>query len=78
VIDDEWCIIGSPNLDRLSLLVNHELMLVARDGGLGSALKEQFYRDLTDASEVDASAWTKRGGSERGLEALGWTARKIL
>jgi cardiolipin synthase len=78
VIDDEWCIIGSPNLDHLSLLVNHELLLIARDGRLGSALTEQFYRDLTDASEVRASTWAKRGWAERGLEALGWTARKIL
>jgi cardiolipin synthase A/B len=78
VIDDEWCIIGSPNLDHLSLLVNHELMLVARDGRLGSALTEQFYRDLTDASEVNANTWAKRDWAERGLEALGWTARKIL
>ena len=78
VIDDEWCIIGSPNLDHLSLLVNHELLLIARDGRLGSALTEQFYRDLTDASEVNANTWAHRGWAERGLEALGWTARKIL
>lgn len=78
VIDDEWCIIGSPNLDHLSLLVNHELVLAARDSGLGSALTEQFYRDLTYASEVNANTWAKRGWAERGLEALGWTARKIL
>ena len=78
VIDDEWCVIGSPNLDHLSLLVNHELVLIARDPGLGSALTEQFYRDLADASEVKPNAWAKRGWTERGLEAVGWTARKIL
>ena len=78
VIDDEWCVIGSPNLDHLSLLVNHEIVLVARDRGLGRALTEEFYRDLADASEVRPSAWAKRSWAERGLEALGWTARKIL
>ena len=78
VIDDEWCVIGSPNLDHLSLLVNHEIVLVARDRGLGSALTEQFYRDLADASDVKPNAWAERGWAERVLEAIGWTARKLL
>jgi cardiolipin synthase A/B len=78
VIDDEWCIIGSSNLDHLSLLVNHELVLVARDHGLGEALRDQYFRDLADASEVQHSLWAHRGWAERCLEAIGWTARKLL
>ena len=78
VIDDEWFIVGSPNLDHLSLLVNHELLLIARDRWLGEALREQYFKDLADSSEVQAVEWTKRGWAERCLEALGWTARKIL
>jgi cardiolipin synthase len=78
VIDDEWCVIGSSNLDHLSLFVNHELVLVARNIGLGSALREQFERDLTDAAEIQPSVWAQRGWAERGLEAIGWTARKLL
>jgi cardiolipin synthase len=78
VIDDEWCIIGSPNLDHLSLLVNHELVLIARDRMLGQALREQYFTDLTHASQVQGSVWAHRGWSERFLEAIGWTARKLL
>lgn len=78
VIDDEWGVIGSPNLDRLSLFVNHELVLVARDRELGSALRDQYFRDLADAEEVQPSVWAKRGWAERCLEAIGWTARKLL
>lgn len=78
VIDDEWCAIGSPNLDRLSLFVNHELVLVARDRGLGGALRDQYLNDLADASEVQPSVWNKRGWTERCLEAIGWNARKLL
>jgi cardiolipin synthase len=78
VIDDEWCIIGSANLDHLSLLVNHELVLIARDRGLGEALRDQYFKDLADSSEVQPSGWAKRGPAERCLEAIGWTARKLL
>ena len=78
VIDDEWSVIGSPNLDRLSLFVNHELVLVARDRGLGDALRDQYLRDLADAEEVQPSAWAQRGWAERSLEVIGWTARKLL
>jgi cardiolipin synthase A/B len=78
VIDNEWCIVGSPNLDHLSLLVNHELVLIARDRGLGEALCDQYFRDLADASEVQPSVWAHRGWAERCLEAVGWTARRLL
>jgi cardiolipin synthase len=78
VIDDEWGVIGSANLDHLSLFVNHELVLVARDDGLGSALTEQFYRDLADAAEVQPDVWADRGWGERFAEAIGWAVRKFL
>jgi cardiolipin synthase len=78
VIDGQWCVVGSPNLDHLSLFVNHEFVLAARDLGLGQALHEQFFRDLADAAEVQSLAWMKRGWAERCLEAIGWTARKLL
>ena len=78
LIDDEWCVIGSPNLDHLSLFVNHELALVARARGLGAALRDQHLRDLDDASEVQPSVWANRGWAERGVEAIGWAARRLL
>jgi cardiolipin synthase len=78
VIDDEWCIIGSANLDHLSLFVNHELVLIARDRGLGSALHDQYLQDLLDASEVQPLVWAKRGWTERLVETIGWAVRKFL
>lgn len=78
VIDDEWSVIGSPNLDHLSLFVNHELVLVAGDRALGKAMRDQYLRDMANASEVQPSVWAERGWAERCLEAIGWTARKFL
>jgi cardiolipin synthase A/B len=77
-IDDEWSIIGSTNLDHWSLIVNHELLLVAHDKGLGNELREVFYRDLERSEEVDEADWAERGLRERLLETMGWMARKAF
>jgi hypothetical protein len=43
-----------------------------------TSLRAQYFKDLADASEVQSLAWMKRGWDERCLEAVGWTARKLL
>jgi len=78
VIDDDWCVIGSANLDHLSLFVNHELVLVARNGRLAKALRDQYSEDLLEAVEVQPKVWAERSWTERSLEALGWVGRKLL
>jgi cardiolipin synthase len=77
-IDDEWSLIGSTNLDRWSLIVNHELVLVARDERLASQLRETFFVDLERSEEVQLVEWEKRGWRERLLETIGWAARKVF
>lgn len=52
VIDEEWASIGSANLDYLSLFVNQELVLIARDRMLAEVLHVQYQRDLDDSAEV--------------------------
>ena len=78
VIDEEWSIVGSANLDYLSLFVNQELVLLARDRTLSEALTAQYRRDLGEAAEVRLAAWRRRGLGERGLELLGRAARRFL
>lgn len=78
VIDGEWSVVGSANLDHLSLVVNRELVLVARDPGLGRALEAHYGKDLEVAARVLPSAWHRRGWRERGLEALGRAVRRLL
>jgi cardiolipin synthase A/B len=77
-IDDEWSIIGSTNLDHWSLIVNHELVLVAHDKRLGNELREVFCHDLERSEEVQAGEWGKRDLHERLLETIGWMARKVF
>ena len=78
VVDGEWAIIGSANLDHLSLFVNQELVLIARDRGLAEALRTHHERDLQAAAQVTLDQWRLRGWRERFLEILGWAARWFL
>lgn len=78
VIDDEWGIVGSANLDYLSLFVNHELVLIARDAGLTGALRDQYRRDLEDAADILPSEWHRRGAGERCLEVIGQVVKRFL
>jgi cardiolipin synthase A/B len=77
-IDDDWSIIGSTNLDRWSLITNHELVLVACNERLGSELHEAFLQDLERSEEVQPVEWAKRHWRERMLETIGWMARRVL
>ncbi|WP_255005696.1 phosphatidylserine/phosphatidylglycerophosphate/cardiolipin synthase family protein [Roseovarius sp. M141] len=78
VIDATWSIVGSANLDYLSLFVNQELVLLARDQTLTEQLQAQYMDDIAEAEEITLSIWHRRGWRARGLEAIGWTARQLL
>jgi cardiolipin synthase len=78
IIDAAWSIVGSANLDYLSLFVNQELVLIAHDFALAEALYAQYKRDLDDAAEVTLPVWRRRSRFQRGLEGIGWAARRLL
>lgn len=78
VVDGEWAVIGSANLDHLSLFVNQELVLIARDRSLAQALHVHHEQDLQDAAQVTLLQWRLRGWGERGLEMLGRAACRLL
>ena len=48
VIDGEWATVGSSNLDPLSLSLNLEANVVARDAGFAAGLRERLMRLLRD------------------------------
>jgi cardiolipin synthase len=78
VVDGVWAVVGSANLDYLSLFVNHELILVAPERRLAEGLHAQYERDLEQAREVALVRWRQRGPVERGLETIGRAARRVL
>lgn len=60
VADGEVAIVGSSNLDPLSMMRNYELNLLVADTGIGGAMREMFHRDLHGAREIHPETWAKR------------------
>jgi cardiolipin synthase len=68
VADGEISIVGSSNLDPLSMTRNYELNLLVADARTGGAMRQMFERDLEGAREVHAAAWAKRPLWQRAAE----------
>jgi cardiolipin synthase len=70
VVDGEVTLVGSSNLDPLSMRRNYELNVIVADIETGAAMREMFARDLTEATRVDAILWRRRPAWQRTAEAM--------
>jgi len=71
VVDQEVALVGSSNLDPLSMQRNYELNLLAADPALGASMHEMFERDLEGAVQIDGESWRRRPRWRRCAEAAG-------
>ncbi|WNG50067.1 cardiolipin synthase B [Archangium minus] len=78
VVDGAWGTIGSFNLERLSLLFNHEVNAVFADPRLGRVLEESFRGDCQTCREVDLAEFRRRPLWQKLLERVLYAFRKIL
>ncbi len=60
VVDGVVSLIGSSNLDPLSLHRNYELNVVIGDARTGASMHELFEHDLEGARRVDLAEWRRR------------------
>ncbi len=65
VVDDRLSVVGSINMDPLSLKVLEEGSLLIDDPGLARALSRSFERDVGHALEIRWEWWRKRSLVER-------------
>ena len=73
VVDGEVTLVGSSNLDPLSMRRNYELNLLVADPETGAAMRGMFARDLATATRVDPVAWRRRPAWQRVIEkAASW------
>ena len=78
VVDGEWAMLGTANLDYRSLFVNYELNLVTRDPDLSAQLEQRFLEDLKQSVGMQPARWGRRGWLARLSEAVGWMGRRWL
>jgi len=68
VVDGEIALVGSSNLDPLSMRRNYELNLVVVDPATGAAMRAMFARDLEHACRVEPAGWRLRPRWQKAAE----------
>ncbi len=78
VVDQQYAMLGTANLDYRSLFQNYELNLISRDPDFCRQLDLQFRQDLDESKLVCSKHWKKRRWMSRLTEYLGWSIRHWL
>lgn len=67
-IDGVWSLVGSPNFDSRSLLLNFEVAVAIYDARTALQLEEQFADDLKNSRRVQLEEFARRGLAQRLVE----------
>ncbi|HEY1936459.1 MAG TPA: phospholipase D-like domain-containing protein [Candidatus Angelobacter sp.] len=72
IVDEQWCIVGSTNLDHRSFGWNDEVNLAILSPDLAGKLNADFQNDLANSHRETLEEWEHRSYAERAMEWLGW------
>lgn len=78
VIDDEWSMIGTMNLDNISLRYNFESAIISTNKICAQELDQIFIKDLKNADKLTLFHWENRSSISKFKELLVWPIRKFL
>jgi len=78
VIDDEWTVIGSCNIDHRSLWLNLEFVAVIRSRAMAAAIKRICAYEIRRSRRVGLADCVGRNWWQRWLDRLAWSWRKWL
>jgi cardiolipin synthase len=70
VVDGQWSIVGSANMDVRSKELNHENVLGILNAPFAAELERIFMVDLAKSEEITLAQWRKRGAWSRFLETI--------
>ncbi len=68
LVDSEWAMVGSANLDNRSLHLNFEVGCLLHDANLAAGLEEEFLRDLEVSVPMDHAVLARRTLAGRVLD----------
>lgn len=68
VVDGIATLVGSSNLDPLSMRRNYELNLLLIDPATGAGMRAMFARDVQGATRIELDQWRKRPRWHRAIE----------
>ena len=71
MIDSQWAVVGTTNMDPRSFSINDEVNLATPDPRVTQRLEQDFYNDLQSSREVNLQEWKHRGILERIHELFG-------
>ncbi|MHA7220705.1 phospholipase D-like domain-containing protein, partial [Arthrobacter sp. MDT1-48-3] len=77
-IDGQWSIVGTANIDRLSLRFNYETNLEIQDEGFAADMEKIFAIDRDNSTRVELEEWTKRHPAARFAETVLVPLRPLL
>ena len=78
VVDGVWSVVGSYNLDSVSLFQNNELVVESVGASFGAWMNEQFARDQGECAPVRLAEWRRRPVWRRLVEWLAYRMRRWL
>jgi len=70
IVDGEWSLVGTPNFDYRSLILNFEVAVASYDSDIAAELDAEFERDLEFARAIDPDEWQSRSKLRRLHEQL--------
>jgi cardiolipin synthase len=75
---DDWCTVGTHNLDYRSWLYNLEINVSMVDAALAKELSARIEQAIVVSKRVDPKTWALRGAFQRWLESVLYRFRRLL
>ncbi len=78
IVDRQWSVIGSCNLDARSLRLNLEFFAVARSAPMARSLNRICLEEARNSVRIDAAYCRRRAWWQRLVDRTAWAMRKWL
>jgi cardiolipin synthase len=79
VIDENWAMVGSSNIDPFSLLLSYEANVLIDDAAFNKALKEDLKKSIEEgANLVTLETWSRRSLFQRFISWLVYGFVRLL